>query len=200
MAFLFATRSNSFATSDGTAPAVVIIFSGLPGTGKTRLAEGIARKLGIPVFSVAWLLGALASFGVLERPDRGAMAYALLINLVEHQLRLGQSAIVDGMMGSNRVRRRLRELAELHGAAFTVIECVCSDARLHRARIEARSDPVPGWPDPGWDHVVDVREHYEPWTDERLILDSVRPYEENLVVAERFARGLEDSAWPHDSE
>jgi predicted kinase len=165
---------------------LVIIFSGLPGTGKTRLAEGIARKLGVPVFSVAWLLGALARFGVLERADRGAMAYALVVNLVEHQLRLGQSAIVDGMVGSDPVRRRLRELAELHGATVRVIECVCSDEGLHRARIEARSDPVPGWPDPGWDHVVDVRELYEPWTEKRLILDSVQPYEENLVMAERY--------------
>jgi hypothetical protein len=39
---------------------------------------------------------------------------------------------------------------------------------------------------------MDVRELYEPWTDERLILDSVQPYEENLVVAERFVCGLED--------
>jgi adenylylsulfate kinase-like enzyme len=44
---------------------VVVVCSGLPGTGKSRLAEGIARGLGISVFSVAWVLGALAPFGFL---------------------------------------------------------------------------------------------------------------------------------------
>jgi predicted kinase len=88
---------------------VVVVCSGLPGTGKSRLAEGIGRGLEISVFSVAWVLGALAPFGFLERSDRGEIAYALLTALVEHQLRLGQSAIVDGMVGSRHVlTRRLR--------------------------------------------------------------------------------------------
>jgi predicted kinase len=175
----------------GKAQNTVIVLSGLPGTGKTRLAEGLARRLGISVFSVAWVLGALAPFGMLERRDRGPIAYALLTALVEHQLRLGQSAIVDGMVGANEVRRRLRELAQLHGAAFRVIECVCSDPAVHRERIEARHDPVPGWPDPGWDHVVEVRQRYEPWAEERSVLDSIEPFEENLVAAERFVWGGE---------
>lgn len=178
----------------GKAQNTVIVLSGLPGTGKTRLAEGLARRLGISVFSVAWVLGALAPFGMLERRDRGPIAYALVTALVEHQLRLGQSAIVDGMVGANEVRRRLRELAQVHGAAFRVIECVCSDPAVHRERIEARHDPVPGWPDPGWDHVVEVRQRYEPWAEERSILDSIEPFEENLVAAERFVWGGESEA------
>jgi predicted kinase len=169
----------------------VIVLSGLPGTGKTRLAEGLARRRGISVFSVAWVLGALAPFGMLERHDRGPIAYTLLTALVEHQLRLGQSAIVDGMVGANDVRRRLRELAQLHGAAFRAIECVCSDPAVHRDRIESRHDQVPGWPDPGWDHVVEVRRRYEPWADERSVLDSIDSFEENLVAAERFVWGRE---------
>jgi predicted kinase len=173
----------------GKAQNTVIVLSGLPGTGKTRLAEGLARRLGISVFSVAWVLGALAPFGMLERRDRGPLAYALVTALVEHQLRLGQSAIVDGMVGANKVRRRLRELAQLHGAVFRVIECVCTDPAVHRERIEARHDRVPGWPDPGWDHVVEVRERYEPWAEERSVLDSIEPFEENLVAAERFVCG-----------
>ena len=37
----------------------LIIFSGLPGTGKSTLAEAVARQLGIPVFAKDWLEAAL---------------------------------------------------------------------------------------------------------------------------------------------
>ena len=33
----------------------LIVFSGLPGTGKTALAEELARKFGIPAFAKDWL-------------------------------------------------------------------------------------------------------------------------------------------------
>ncbi|MCC5653710.1 AAA family ATPase [Nostoc sp. XA013] len=37
----------------------VILFSGIPGTGKSTLSEEIARTLHIPVFSLDWILGAM---------------------------------------------------------------------------------------------------------------------------------------------
>src|SRR6476661_7271178 len=33
----------------------LIVFSGLPGTGKSRLAEAVGRARGIPVFAKDWL-------------------------------------------------------------------------------------------------------------------------------------------------
>jgi predicted kinase len=33
----------------------LVVFSGLPGTGKSALAEQAGRKLGIPVFAKDWL-------------------------------------------------------------------------------------------------------------------------------------------------
>jgi predicted kinase len=167
-------------------PARIIVVSGLPGTGKTRLAEAMSTQLEVPVFSVAWVLGALAGFGVLERSDRGPMAYEIIGALLEHQLRLGRSAIADGMLGSNEIRARWRQLADCHRAGFKVIECVCSNPLIHRARIEARQDPIPGWPDPGWDHVEAMHERYEPWVEDRLTLDSLLPFETNLQAAVGF--------------
>jgi hypothetical protein len=38
----------------------VIIFTGLPGTGKSTLAEQVARTAGAPAFAGDWLMGALS--------------------------------------------------------------------------------------------------------------------------------------------
>ena len=159
------------------------VFSGLPGTGKTALAEAAARSKKVPVFSVAWVLGALAPFGVLESKRRRRIAYALLTVLARRQLDLGQSAIIDGMVGEQRVRNEWRQLAEWNGALFLPVECVCSDRELHRQRIEVRQESIPGWPDPDWSHVEEMRADYEPWTEERLILDAVEPLASNCRTA-----------------
>jgi predicted kinase len=138
------------------------------------------------VFAVAWVLGALAPLGLLDRANRAPVAYALLTMLASRQLMLGQSVILDGMAGSPSVRERWRGLARQYHAAFIVIECVCSDAVLHRSRVEARSEDIPGWPDPGWDHVEEMRSRYDAWSGERLVVDSVHSYARNLRAVEEY--------------
>jgi predicted kinase len=167
---------------------VLIVVSGLPGTGKTTVAEALARSRGIPVFAIAWILGSLAQHGILEAPDRGPAAYEILTMLAKRQLMLDQSAILDGMIGSSEMRERWRRLAHEHSAAFIAIECTCSDAELHRARVERRRECIPGWPDPDWEHVENMRAGYESWTGKRLVVDSVEPYERNLHEVERYIR------------
>lgn len=41
----------------------LIVFAGLPGTGKSALAERLGRQTSMPVFAADWLLGALTPFG-----------------------------------------------------------------------------------------------------------------------------------------
>lgn len=47
-------------------PPAAVVLTGLPGTGKSTLADRAAAALGAPSFSGDWLLGALAPHGVLR--------------------------------------------------------------------------------------------------------------------------------------
>ena len=51
----------------------MIIFTGLPGTGKSTLAEPVARAMGAPAFAGDWLMGGLepahAALATLDRSD-----------------------------------------------------------------------------------------------------------------------------------
>lgn len=163
----------------------LVIFSGLPGTGKSALAEAVGRQLGMPVFAKDWLQAALYASGMNAsealRQMAGYAGYELLGVLAERQLALGQSAILDSVATFERIRVGWRDLAVRHGAVFRVVECVCSDVALHRTRLVNRERGIPGWDELTWAKVEQVREVYQPWGDfPRLVVDAVNSREDNL--------------------
>ena len=158
----------------------LIVFSGLPGTGKSQLAEVVARQCGIPVFAKDWLEAVLLDVGLMPAERLGYAGYDLLTTLARRQLSLGQSAILDSVASFERIRRQWRELAHEFGAQWQVVECVCSDEGVHRERLNGRHRHIPGWHELTWADVQRVNSYYEPWLEERLVVDGIRPFPENL--------------------
>jgi hypothetical protein len=71
-------------------------------------------------------------------------------------------------------------LAEKYNAHFVVIECVCSNEGLHKDRMKVRKRNIEGWAELKWEDVLEVKLRYAPWKGERLILDSVNDFQENV--------------------
>jgi predicted kinase len=157
----------------------LIIFTGLPGTGKPTLADEAASLLRCPLFAKDQLEATLRRSGIGADANSGWAAIELLTTLAAEQLRRGQSAILDSVATFERIRERWRALAREHAARLRIVECVCSDEALHRARLERRRRGIPGWPELTWDDILAVRSRYEPWSDPRLILDAARPLAAN---------------------
>lgn len=158
----------------------LVIFSGIPGTGKTTLAEHAARWLCAPLFSKDELEATLRRAGITASMNSGWAAYDLLTTLAHGQLLRGQSAILDSVATCERIRETWRSLAVESGARLRVIETVCTDNATHRARLAERRRSIPGWPELTWDDVVQVANRYQPWTDARLVLDATDPLDDNL--------------------
>ena len=92
----------------------LVIFSGLPGTGKSALADRLARELRWPLLRIDDVAGDVPPGADYRFWDEKIL---VLLTLVEAQLELGISVIADSVfMGTDRVHAQ--EIAFKHKALF----------------------------------------------------------------------------------
>jgi predicted kinase len=162
-------------------PPSLIVLSGLPGSGKTALAEGLSRNLSIPVFSVDPIEAAMWRAG-LDKSDTGVAAYEVVHALADEHLRLRIPAIVDAVNPVEAPRAAWRKLASKHRVTLKIIECVCSDETILRQRIESRVRSVAATHELTWAGLQKRRAEYEAWTDQRLVLDTAHTSPAQLLT------------------
>jgi predicted kinase len=151
----------------------LIVLSGLPGSGKSVLAESLSRALSVPIFSIDPIEAAMWRAG-LAKTETGDAAYEVARALADEHLRLRHSVIVDAVNPAEGPRAAWRNLAAKHRVSLKIIECVCSDETMHRQRIEGRVRSIAGTHELNWASLLQRRAEYEAWTDPRLVLDTSR--------------------------
>jgi predicted kinase len=169
----------------------LIAFSGLPGTGKSAVAEAVGKHLCIPVFAKDWLEATLLrSELVASHPDKplGFAGYALLTTLAERQLMLDQSVILDSVASTQSIRDTWYHLSRQYLAEWRVIECICSDESFHRTQLSKRERKIPGWHELEWSAVEKVRKYFVPWQEEHLVLDMMNSFDENFTKAIHYCK------------
>jgi predicted kinase len=173
--------------------AMLVVMMGLPGTGKSAVAKGVAKAIGAPVFSVDPLEAALNRAGITREHRSDYAAYDLAATLARSQLALGLSALVDAVNSIELVRVWWRDLAAEFRVARPLIECVCSDQALHRSRLEGRRRDIPGFvyeDGAAWPAVQRRRAEYEACDEDRLILDAVNSIDDNVRRAVEYVRSF----------
>jgi predicted kinase len=165
----------------------LVLVSGSTGSGKSTIANAIACDLTCAVGSFDWLMSALRSMPEIwpsvELPveRQREVGWRLLSRLAEQELRHGRSLVFD-LVAREVPRREWSSLADRYGARFSVIECVCSDADLQRSRVEQRSRDIPGWYELTASAVERSRSNYVPLDQPKLVIDAVRPLDQNLAT------------------
>ncbi|MCX5318170.1 ATP-binding protein [Streptomyces sp. NBC_00154] len=165
---------------------MLIVMSGLPGAGKSSVAEALGRKLAAPVVSVDPIEAAMWRAGVAGSQPTGLAAYVVAEAVADGVLALGQTVIVDAVNAVEAAREQWRSLADRHGVSVVFIEVVCSDPVVHRRRLEGRSRDLEGFVEPTWEAVERLREEFAPWADHRLVLDAVIDLSMNVATALGF--------------
>lgn len=124
------------------AEPLLIIVTGVPASGKSTLAVQFSERLGLPLFGKDQIKEVL--FDTLGIGDRtwsrklGAASNELLYQLVENQLRVGRSCIVESNFDPQYATERFLGLHER--IRFRCVQVVCTaTAHVLQQRFQARS-------------------------------------------------------------
>src|SRR5580704_16496071 len=148
---------------------MLIVVAGLPGSGKSTMADDLGRALNCAVLGVDQAEAAMWRAGVSPSAPTHHAAYLVVGSLGAEQLALEHDVIVDAVNGPEPARAQWRALA--------------GDDRIFQDRIARRSPNIEGFPEPTWEGVLRRRAEFPPWTDERLVIDSVDSRAANLQAA-----------------
>lgn len=157
---------------------MLIVVSGLPGCGKSTLAEAISRELRAPVLSVDPIESAMLRAGVAPSFETGLAAYLVAETCADAFLRDGLDVVVDAVSGVEPARAMWRELAACHGVPLRVIVCELEPGEVTR-RLAARDRGLASG-EPSADARAARAAEWTDWQEPHLVVDSSEPTEANV--------------------
>lgn len=176
-------------------PTELIVLSGLPGTGKSSIADGIARARQTPVLSVDPIESAIVRAGVAASFETGLAAYLVAQTLADLNLGAALEPLIDAVNSLDHGRNLWRELAAKHAVELRIIECVVSDENIHRARVASRLRGL-AIGEPTWHDVERRRAEWTAWPEPHLTLDGLDPQDINVRTALDYLEGTQTDALP----
>jgi predicted kinase len=150
---------------------MLIVFGGLPGTGKTTISHAVATRWSATYLRIDAIEQAIRDAGI-QAGNVGPAGYSVANALAEANLMCGQTVVADCVNPVAQSRQAWKAIASRTEARLIEVEVICSDPLVHRRRVEGRTSNIPGLIYPTWQAVLECG--YEPWEEPHLVIDTAR--------------------------
>ena len=171
----------------------LFITAGLVGSGKTALAQALAKRLALVVIASDVTRKRLASIPETEHrfeefnagiysPEFSRMTYDTMLAEARNILSEGGSVIIDASFIKSEQRLKAKSLAQEMKACFFIVECTLEEELTHKRlaqRLEQGSNS-----DGRWEIYEPQKRQFEPVVEvppqNRVIIDTSRPIDESV--------------------
>ncbi|KTD66955.1 adenylylsulfate kinase [Legionella steelei] len=150
---------------------MLIVFGGLPGTGKTTISKIIATRLKAVYLRVDTIEQALVNLD--SYPGSlivGSEGYLISYALARENLALGLHVVADSVNPIAITRQDWQQVAKQTESDLIEVELICSDEKEHRRRVEGRIADIEAHKLPTWQAVLE--RDYEPWESKQIVIDT----------------------------
>lgn len=147
---------------------MLIIFGGLPGSGKTTIARALAQRLNAAYVRVDTIEQGIRASGVAD--DVGPAGYIVAYGVAGDNLAIGRTVIADSVNALTITRAAWLSVAQGAGAMAVEVEVVCSDKAEHQRRVETRVTDIEGLVKPTWREVSERQ--YDRWQGGQVVIDT----------------------------
>jgi len=179
---------------------MLILISGLPGTGKTRISRELASRLNAVHISSDSIRKKMLEKRTYSEEEK-ARVYSEMVSQVSNSLSEGKNVIADATFYKESLRKQMREAAEKAGTDFFLVECIISEEAA-RERISSR---MGGDSEAKYGEYLIVKKAFEPISEERIAIDTALPVKESVETILRSISGIatileelkKPSAYPH---
>lgn len=173
-------------------PALIVVC-GLSGSGKSTIAEALAKELGLELLSSDRIRKELAGVPLWQHShdEYGSGLYSPaasedtcreLLARADSSLAAGQSVIIDATCQKRRVRESLHRLAANRGVPLYLFVAEAPE-KIIRERLAERVRKGDGISDGRWEIYLRQRQEFEPILDsegDKLVVDSSAPLHETV--------------------
>jgi uncharacterized protein len=146
------------------------VFSGLPASGKSSLAQRLANTLSMAVYSSDSIRKEkdfqqeLVPYGEGKySEERRRRVYTKMLAMAQEKLKKGRSVILDATYSRRRWREEVAQLALDMDSNLIFTECDCKPETI-RSRLKER-EKHPGLSDARIQHLPEIINHFEPITE-----------------------------------
>ena len=158
---------------------MLIVFSGLPATGKTSIAKALVKKRNFCYLRIDEIEHQILKAYPLEG-DIGSIGYDIAYALALSNLKLGNVVVADCVNPIVESREKWKAVAGKSNTSIIEIEIMCSDKEEHRKRVETRVADIEHFILPDWKAVVGREYHIR--HDQRLVIDTAKLSIESSVA------------------
>lgn len=159
---------------------MLIVFSGLPGVGKTTLSQAFIQKHHYCYIRVDEIEFAIQQSAYAPQ-QIGAVGYEVAFALALSNLKLGNTVVADNVNPVSESRLKWQHVAAQAQVNLIEIEVICSDLAEHQRRIETRISDIKNFRLPNW-HAVQQHD-YQVRSEPRCIIDTALLTPEQAVAS-----------------